>query len=159
MADFNRFNVVYNGYDQYQVNNEIENLEFQIQSLNEKIVMYQNQIETINNQYSIIKQRYQMLVSEMSMREKAAEDVTRLALKEANTIIENAQTNADQIIQEAISDSQSLLDEVQKYNDESFTLKQGLKEYLVNFTNLLDKLNAPSVPDIQDKINELKSEE
>lgn len=151
-----RFMVVHNGYDCYQVNNEIDRLEFQIQTLNEKIVMYQNQIETVNNQFSTIKQRYQMLVNELSMREKAADDVARIALKEANSVIENAQVNADGIIQEAIIDAQSLLSEVEQYNKESSRLKLELRDKMAAFIKVLDQYEDPSTTDLQKMIEEIK---
>ena len=98
MSELRRFNLVSNGYDCYQVNNEIDRLEYHIQELNEKIMMYQKQVETVNNQFTMIKKRYQLLVSELSMREKQADDVARLALKEANSMIEDAKNIIDKAI-------------------------------------------------------------
>ena len=69
MNELRRFNLVANGYDCYQVNSEIDRLEYLIQELNQRILIYQNQIETVNNQFAMIKKRYQLLVSELSMRE------------------------------------------------------------------------------------------
>lgn len=146
-----RFSLVHNGYDCYQVNNEIDRLEFQIQTLNEKIVMYQNQIDTVNNQFSTIKQRYQILINELSMREKAADDVARIALKEANSVIENAQNNADSIIKEAIISAQTLLAEVARYNEQSTQLKDELKDKATAFAQALEQCNTPQMPNI-DKI-------
>ena len=102
MNELRRFNLVANGYDCYQVNSEIDRLEYLIQELNQRILIYQNQIETVNNQFAMIKKRYQLLVSELSMREKQADDVARLTLREANSMIDEARYNADSIIEEAI---------------------------------------------------------
>ncbi|MBR0138315.1 MAG: DivIVA domain-containing protein [Erysipelotrichaceae bacterium] len=151
MSEINRFNLVRNGYDCYQVDNELDRLNFQIQSLNEKIVMYQNQIDNINNNFVTLKKRYQMLVSELSMKEKAADDVARIALKEANAIFENAQSNADKIIQQSIVDAQAIIEQVQQYNDESFAQIDRIKEELMASVEKLNSFAAVEIPNIEVK--------
>ncbi|MBQ4253224.1 MAG: DivIVA domain-containing protein [Erysipelotrichaceae bacterium] len=151
MSEINRFNLVRNGYDCYQVDNELDRLNFQIQSLNEKIVMYQNQIDNINNNFVTLKKRYQMLVSELSMKEKAADDVARIALKEANAIFENAQNNADKIIQQSIVDAQAIIEQVQQYNDESFAQINRIKEELMASVEKLNGFQPVEIPNIEVK--------
>ena len=154
MSEINRFNLVRNGYDYYQVDNELDRLNFQIQSLNEKIVMYQNQIDNINNNFVTLKKRYQVLVSELSMKEKAADDVARIALKEANAIFENAQNNADKIIQQSIVDAQAIIEQVQQYNEDSFAQLKKIREELMNSVAKIDALQPveiPVIPDVEKK--------
>jgi len=148
MTQQRRFNIVRAGYDPNQVDAEIQRLRNQVENLSQRIVTYQGQMETVSNQFQTIKQRYQMIVSELSMREKAADDVTRIALKEANTVIETAQKNADSIINEAIINAQNILTEVQRYNDESLSIKQDLKMEMEHFISILDKYDIPDNPKI-----------
>ncbi len=147
MADQRRFNLVTNGYDCYQVNSEIDRLEYQIQELNEKILMYQKQIETVNNQFSMIKKRYQLLVSELQTREKQADDVARLALKEANSMIEEAQKNADEIIQSSITEVESYLDEIREYDQKTSANNQAVKEAVANLLDVLNQYDDIEIPD------------
>ncbi len=152
MAQESRFDIVRAGYDPVQVEDELNRLHKQIDSLTGKLNSYQDQIELVDTQFQAIKQRYQMLINELSMREKAADDVTRIALKEANSVIETAQNNADSIINEAILAAQKILTDVQQYNNESFAIKQGLKKEMLNFISILDKYEFP-------KLEESKTEE
>lgn len=141
-----QFDIVRAGYDTRQVDEELLRLQKQIETLTGKLTSYEDQIELVDNQFQAIKQRYQMLIDELSMREKAADDVTRIALKEANSVIETAQKNADSIINEAILAAQNILMEVQQYNSESLAMKQSLKKELENFAAVLDKYEIPSLP-------------
>jgi len=147
MSELRRFNLVSNGYDCYQVNNEIDRLEYHIQELNERILMYQNQIETVNNQFAMIKKRYQMLVSELSAREKQADDVARLALKEANSMIEEAQNNADAIINEAVLEVESYMNSIKQYNEEASNAKQAVKAAISELLEKLNEYDQIEVPD------------
>lgn len=146
MSDMRRFNLVSNGYDCYQVNNEIDRLEYHINELNEKIMIYQNQIETVNNQFSQIKKRYQDLVSELSMREKQADDVTRLALKEANVTIESAQKNADIIISEATNTINDYFKKINDFNDKQRGLRTQVRQNLQILSESLDELDNIEIP-------------
>lgn len=147
MNELRRFNLVANGYDCYQVNSEIDRLEYQIHELNERILIYQNQIETVNNQFAMIKKRYQLLVSELSMREKQADDVARLALKEANSMIDEARQNADSIIEEAVLEVQQYVDTVKNYNQISLEAKNQLTaavKLLLEKLKLYDEIQLPN---------------
>ncbi len=147
MGELRRFNLVPNGYDCYQVNNEVDRLEYQIQQLNEKILMYQNQIETVNNQFLMIKKRYQLLVSELSMREKQADDVARLALKEANSMIDDAKHNADNIIQEAILEVQGYIDQLKTYESDTKNSRQEVIDAVNVLVEKLNKYDEIELPD------------
>ncbi|HQB32223.1 MAG TPA: DivIVA domain-containing protein [Erysipelotrichaceae bacterium] len=147
MNELRRFNLVANGYDCYQVNSEIDRLEYHIQELNERILIYQNQIETVNNQFAMIKKRYQLLVSELSMREKQADDVARLALKEANSMIDEARYNADCIIEEAVLEVQQYVDTVKEYSKASSDARKQLTEAVAQLMEKLKLHDEIQLPD------------
>ena len=159
MSELKGFDIVRNGYDPNQVIAELDRLQTQINTLNEKIVIYQSQIETLHGQFNTLRSRYQTLVSELSMREKAADDVARLALREANSVIENAQKNADDIIAEAVFKAQTMLEEVNIYNRETGKLKAELKEKLNEFVAILDKYDLPEQPDINSLVKQITEED
>ncbi|MBR0385600.1 MAG: DivIVA domain-containing protein, partial [Erysipelotrichaceae bacterium] len=149
MSQRPQFDIVRAGYDPVQVEDELSRLQKQVDGLREKVTGYEDRIETLDTQFQAIKQRYSMLIDELSLREKAADDVTRLALKEANSVIETAQNNADGIISDAILTAQKILAEVQQYNTESFAIKQGLKKEMENFISVLDKYELPHLGPIE----------
>ena len=158
MSNYQRFDLVRSGYDPNQVNNELDRLQSRINDLSEQILGYQSQIETMGRQFNTIRQRYQQLVSELAMRERAADDVARLALREANSVIETAQNNADDIIQESIVNAQSILREVNQYNQESQTIKINLKKAMQEYIEILNKYDVPAEPDLDSLIEKINSQ-
>ena len=159
MSEHKSFDIVRNGYDPGQVSREINSMQAQIESLSDKVITYRGQLEKISAQFKTLRDRYQELVSEVTMREKAADDVTRLALREANTVIENAQRNADAIIEEAMFKAKSLLAEAESFNDESNRKKGELKAHLEEFISLLDRCEVPETPDLDSLVKKITSEE
>ena len=158
MSNYQRFDLVRSGYDPNQVNNELDRLQSRINDLSEQILGYQSQIETMGRQFNTIRQRYQQLVSELAMRERAADDVARLALREANSVIETAQNNADDIIQESIVNAQNILREVNQYNQESQTIKINLKKAMQEYIEILNKYDVPAEPDLDSLIEKINSQ-
>ena len=159
MSEQKSFDIVRNGYDPGQVSREISSMQAQIDSLSDKVVTYIGQLEKISAQFRTLRDRYQELVSEVTMREKAADDVTRLALREANTVIENAQRNADDIIEEALFKAKSILAQAESYNEESDRKKGELKAHLEEFISLLDRCEVPEAPDLDSLVKKITSEE
>lgn len=98
-----KFRVMKNGYDRFAVDDAVDRYVREIDSLKKQLDLTSRQIQSANEQLAVIRQRYQTLVSELTVKEKAADDIARLALKEANTIIETAQNNADAIVSEALT--------------------------------------------------------
>ena len=145
MSENSSFDIVRNGYDPGQVSRKINAMQSQVDSLNDLVLTYKGQIEKVSAQFKTLRDRYQELVSELTMREKAADDVTRLALREANSVIENAQRNADAIIE--------------SYNDESNRRKGELKAHLEQFIETLNGCEAPEAPDLDSLVKKITSEE
>lgn len=152
MSNYQRFDIVRNGYDTFQVNSEIDRLTAQINALNEKILTYQRQIETVSSQFNQIRTRYQQIANELSMREKAVDDVGRLALREANSVIETAHNNADDIINEAMVNAQNVLKEVEQYKQETMEIKRDLRLKLEEYLRILDKYELPDAPKITERM-------
>lgn len=98
-----KFRIMKQGYDRFAVDDALERLQFELDAKEKQLQSYTKQIEFANEQLNLIKERYQSLVSELNVREKAADDIARLALREANTVISSAQNNADSIVKEALS--------------------------------------------------------
>lgn len=141
-----KFRVMRQGYDRFEVDQVITNLEHDKTILSKQIELYQKQVESLQEQRDIIKKRYQQLVSETGVREKAAEEMSRLALREANSIIDTAYTNADMIVREAMSTSRQVLVEIARISNESNELRDELKDKIMELEHAIDGLTLPDAP-------------
>ena len=142
------FRVMRNGYDRFAVDSAIDNYTSQIEELEKEIATYKNNIEDLNHQLINMKDRYNSIMSGIMARERAADDISRIALKEANQIIDAAKKNADFIIMESLNKSKVVLADLVKISNETGTLKQEMRDQLNKIYHDLDELKAPSLPDL-----------
>ena len=142
------FRVMRNGYDRFAVDSAIDNYTSQIEELEKEIATYKNNIEDLNHQLINMKDRYNSIMSGIMARERAADDISRIALKEANQIIDAAKKNADFIIMESLNKSKVVLADLVKISNETGTLKQEMRDQLNKIHHDLDELKAPNLPDL-----------
>ena len=142
------FRVMRNGYDRFAVDSAIDNYTLQIEELEKEIATYKNNIEDLNHQLVNMKDRYNSIMSGIMARERAADDISRIALKEANQIIDAAKKNADFIIMESLNKSKVVLADLVKISNETGTLKQEMRDQLNKIYHDLDELKAPNLPDL-----------
>ena len=142
------FRVMRNGYDRFAVDSAIDNYTSQIEELEKEIATYKNNIEDLNHQLINMKDRYNSIMSGIMARERAADDISRIALKEANQIIDAAKKNADFIIMESLNKSKVVLADLGKISNETGTLKQEMRDQLNKIYHDLDELKAPNLPDL-----------
>jgi len=116
--------------------------------MREQLNRCQLQIQASNEQLALLRQRYQMLVNELSMKEKAAEEISRLALKEANHIVETAQGNADIIIREALVSAKMVFREIDKLTSQTKNMRSDIKTKLDSMGQMLDSFKIPEVDNI-----------
>ena len=138
-----QFRMMKNGYDRFAVDNAVERYVQEIEALKKQQDLTRRQIQSANEQLAVIRQRYQTLVSELTVKEKAADDIARLALKEANT---TAQNNADAIVREALVTARSILADLTRITSEAAQAKSGMKEQLTSLMESLDHFEIPPVP-------------
>lgn len=137
------FRVMRNGYDRFAVDAAIDDYSEKIVELTRQLEMYQNRNDELNNQLSALKDKYQSVMSGLMARERVADDISRIALKEANQIIESAQNNADIIIQEALTKAQLIISDAIKLSKETELQKQVIKEQLDNLIANVEQLKIP----------------
>ena len=92
------FRVMKNGYDRFAVDDAIDQYAQQIEQLQKKLSLYQQQLVETTRTLEDMKQRYQQILTTEQSRQEAADNIARLSLREANEIISTAQKNADEII-------------------------------------------------------------
>ncbi len=143
-----KFRIMKKGYDRFAVDDAFERLEFELSSKDQQLQSYIRQLEHTSEQLTLMKERYQSLVSELNVREKAADDIARLALREANNVIHSAQNNADAILQEALSTARMVLMEISRIAQEAHGLKKDMQDQLKTLSKTLDNFEIPRFPTI-----------
>ncbi|MDE6195297.1 MAG: DivIVA domain-containing protein [Erysipelotrichaceae bacterium] len=143
-----QFDIMKNGYNRYQVEDYLDDLENRMAMLHRKVDMYRQRSEEVEKQLNQIKEEYHHVVHNLSMKEKAAEEMARIAMKEANVIVDTAQMNADVIVKEALMTARSILLDIAKLGNEASELKGTMYEQLESLSKALDAFEVPPIPDM-----------
>ena len=124
-----------------------QKLETDIAALINRNEVLKRQLETMISELDHSKRRYDLLLQDMGKREQASGEVSRLATRDANDIINTAHTNADIIIREALSSAREVLVEISRISNESHELKGKLGVKLKTMEAILEGLELPEAPD------------
>ena len=139
-----KFDTMKNGYNRYQVDDKISQLTSEIETLQKKVDLYSNRLDEVEDQCAIFKEKYITLANEIRIKEKAAEDIARIALKEANVIVQTANDNADVIVKEALASARTILLEVNKLGEETGEIKSRMLNELVKLDRALNDFEVPT---------------
>lgn len=142
------FDNMKNGYNRYQVDDYLNELELQVSMLKQKAETYEQRNEDIEKQLKAIVKRYHFITDGLSAKEKAADEMTRMAVKEANMVVETAQHNADVIVKEALMMARTILLDIAKLGNEATELKGTMNEQVQALSRALDEFEVPPMPDM-----------
>lgn len=143
------FRVMKNGYDRFAVDDAVEQYTLQIEQLERKLVLYQQQLMETTGQLEGIKDQYRELLRTEDSRKQTADDIARLSLREANDIINSANHNADLIIREALASARGILEDLAALYNEADVVKTDAKEKLEKLLRDLEEFNMPDMPDLK----------
>ena len=138
-----KFDTMKNGYNRYQVDDKISQLTHEIETLQKKVDLYSTRLDEVEEQCAVFKEKYITLANEIRIKEKAAEDIARIALKEANVIVQTANDNADVIVKEALASARTILLEVNKLGEETGEIKSRMLNELVKLDRALNEFEVP----------------
>lgn len=142
------FDTMKNGYNRYQVEDYIQTQKLQMESLQKKLEKANLLKEELTREYQELETRYRDVSENLEVKEKAADEMTRMAMKEANMIVDTAHRNADAIVKEALMMARGILMEVARLGDEANDLKGSMRKELQKITQALDDFEAPEIPDL-----------
>ena len=142
------FDTMKNGYNRYQVEDYIQTQKLQMESLQKKLEKANLLKEELTREYQELETRYRDVSENLEVKEKAADEMTRMAMKEANMIVETAHRNADAIVKESLMMARGILMEVARLGDEANDLKGSMRKELQKITQALDDFEAPEIPDL-----------
>ncbi len=143
------FRVMKNGYDRFAVDDAIDRYAAQVDQLQRKIDLYQQELVEMNRQLKDMQNRYQQMLNTEDARKEAADNIARLSLREANEIINTAQKNADSIIREAVSTARLILVDLSKLYSQAGNVKSDMTEQLESLQKQLDDFRIPEMPDLK----------
>ena len=142
------FDTMKNGYNRYQVEDYIQTQKLQMESLQKKLEKANLLKEELTREYQELESRYRDVSENLEVKEKAADEMTRMAMKEANMIVDTAHRNADAIVKEALMMACGILMEVARLGDEANDLKGSMRKELQKITQALDDFETPEIPDL-----------
>lgn len=143
------FRVMKNGYDRFAVDDAVEQYTTEIDQLQRKIVLYQQQLVETTQQMEGLKEQYRELLRSEDSRRQTADEIARLSLREANEIINAANANADLIIQEALQSARGILEDLSALYEEAGVVKTEAKAKLEKLLADLEAFRLPDMPDLQ----------
>ena len=142
------FDTMKNVYNRYQVEDYIQTQKLQMESLQKKLEKANLLKEELTREYQELETRYRDVSENLEVKEKAADEMTRMAMKEANMIVDTAHRNADAIVKESLMMARGILMEVARLGDEANDLKGSMRKELQKITQALDDFEAPEIPDL-----------
>ena len=142
------FDTMKNGNNRYQVEDYIQTQKLQMESLQKKLEKANLLKEELTREYQELETRYRDVSENLEVKEKAADEMTRMAMKEANMIVDTAHRNADAIVKESLMMARGILMEVARLGDEANDLKGSMRKELQKITQALDDFEAPEIPDL-----------
>ena len=140
------FDTMKNGYNRYQVEDYIQTQKLQMESLQKKLEKANLLKEELTREYQELEMRYRDVSENLEVKEKAADEMTRMAMKEANMIVDTAHRNADAIVKESLMMARGILMEVARLGDEANDLKGSMRKELQKITQALDDFETPEIP-------------
>lgn len=148
IMDKDSFDTMRNGYNRYQVDDYIQTRKLQESSLQKQLDFFKQQQQETQSQLLFIQEQYEEVLRNLSMKEKAANEMARIAMKEANMIVDTAQQNADVIVREALMTARGILLDIARLGNEANDFKGTMKEQLQQLTLALDEFETPAIPDM-----------
>lgn len=148
-----KFDRMKDGYNRYQVDALIEELNMHISSLERSNEAYRNRCAQLEEQVSAMGKGGDSPVEHLREKEDAASQMVAIAMKEANTIVATAKQNADVIVSEALLNARLMLADIVKLADETEDAKVTMRRQTERISRLLDEFERVPVPgtDLLDK--------
>jgi len=143
------FKVNKGGYNRFEVDNFIDDKLTEISILDSRCNIYQKEVERLNLEISKLTVSNKKLKSDLEEAEFAYSKMNRIALKQANEIIQSASNDADIIVKEALSEAKIILSDIQSLSQETLSTKTVLKERLIKLITNLDQLEFVKIPELE----------
>ena len=146
--DKKSFDTMKNGYNRYQVDDYISLLSNENEELKKKQTVLLKQVEEMEKELAEKQQEYNKVMENLAIHEKAAGEMARIAMKEANMVVDTAQKNADAIVKESLIMARGILLDIARLGNEANELKGSMKDELRQLEAALDEFETPNIPNM-----------
>ena len=143
------FDRMKDGYNRYQVDSAIEELNMRIDSLERVNEAYRLRCTQLEEQIRHLQSIYDPAFQNLRQKEDAASQMVAIAMKEANTIVATAKQNADVIISEALLDARELLADITHLAQETQDAKGTMQRQTQRIAHLLDEFETVAFPKVE----------
>ena len=104
--------------------------------------------EELTKELEELKKNYEEVNHNLQVKEMAASEMTRMAMKEANMIVDTANQNADAIVKEALMMARGILLDVSRIGNEASDMKENMQDELQRIVEALNRFETPIIPDL-----------
>ena len=143
------FRVMKNGYDRFAVDDAVEHYAAEVNTLQRKLELYQEQLVETTKELNEAKAKIAEMEKAEEVRKEAADHIARLSIREANEIIATAQNNADEIVREALGTARMILVDLTKLYQSAGQVKGQMNQQLEDLLQQLDEFKLPQMPDLR----------
>ena len=143
------FRVLKNGYDRFAVDEAIEKYAAEVEDLQNKLKVYEEQMAKMSEQMNALQTQYQNMANSLDAEKAAAENIARLSLREANEIIGTAQKNADLIVRQALITAREILSELSRLYTDANIIRESTRAKLEGLIKELDEFRLPKMPEME----------
>lgn len=143
------FRVMKNGYDRFAVDDAVEHYASEVNTLQRKLELYQEQLVETTKELNEAKAKIAEMEKAEEVRKEAADHIARLSIREANEIIATAQNNADEIVREALGTARMILVDLTKLYQSAGQVKGQMNQQLEDLLQQLDEFKLPQMPDLR----------
>ena len=145
------------GYNKQQVDIEVMKYEDQIHLLNERLAIAKEENNTLIKKNNVLQKEVQMVKREIQVKDNAMREMSKIAISEANHLVNSASKNADIIVTEALSTARRILLELTYTARMNNELKSNLKAQIDGIISKIDKFETVELPDLRWLVNYEKS--
>ncbi len=143
-----QFDRMKDGYNRYQVDSAIEELDMRIDTLQRINEAYQLRCKQLEEQIRYLENVYDPAFQNLRQKEDAASQMVAIAMNEANTIVATAKQNADVIISEALLNARELLADITHLAQETQDAKGTMQKQTRRIAKLLDEFESIAFPEV-----------
>ncbi len=139
---------MFKGYNRYQVDDTIRTLNEELEQLKKEVEAYKRQSEEDASKINTLQEKLDNATRDIEIKEKAADEMAQIALREANEIISSANNNADAIVKEALVSARDILISISKLGIEAKEIKENLSVQMTLLNEVINGFDVPPIPSV-----------
>ena len=137
------------GYNVKQVEQDIDEYEGKIDILEENLNKIKQEYDELNSKNNVLNKEIQILKRDIYVKDKAMREMSKIAISEANHLVNSASKNADIIVTEALNTAKSILLELTYTSKLNNDLKSNLKSQIDDIITKINKFETVELPDLR----------